>query len=167
MDLVDRFVTKMPASDLRFFSIATLLDPTMKNWGWPGCRRDKAFAEQVFLSEFDANWAPPSAPDAPAADGPLASTAAAPAFMQGLDFLLPAQAPSLPPPLAPGPEMPAAELSEAQKYLETKFAVTFVSGKDILAFWRMHEKEYPHLAKMARQFLGCPAGIVCVCGTYL
>jgi len=157
VDLVDRFVTKMPAADLRFFSIATLLDPTMKNWGWPGCRRDKAFAEQVFLSEFDANWAPPSAPDAPAADGPLASTAAAPAFMQGLDFLLPAQAPSLPPPLAPGPEMPAAELSEAQKYLETKFAVTFVSGKDILDFWRMHEKEYPYLAKMARQYLGCPA----------
>jgi hypothetical protein len=50
VDLVDRFVTKMPAADLRFFSIATLLDPTMKNWGWPGCRRDKAFAEQVFFS---------------------------------------------------------------------------------------------------------------------
>ena len=34
--------------------------------------------------------------------------------------------------------------------------MTFISGKDILDFWRMHEKEYPHLAKMARQFLGCP-----------
>ena len=40
VDLVDRFVTKMPEADLRFFSIATLLDPTMKNWGWPGCRRE-------------------------------------------------------------------------------------------------------------------------------
>ena len=47
--------------------------------------------------------------------------------------------------------------SEAQKYLETGFAVTFISGKDILDFWRMHEKEYPHLAKLARQFLGCLA----------
>ena len=41
-----------------------------------------------------------------------------------------------PGPLAPGPEMPAAEFvkSKAQKYLETGFAVTFVSGKDILDF---------------------------------
>ena len=54
--------------------------------------------------------------------------------------------------------MPAAKLSEAQKYLETGFDVTFVSGKDILDFWRIHEKEYPYsLAKMARQYLGCPA----------
>ena len=53
--------------------------------------------------------------------------------------------------------MPAAELSEAQKYLETGFDVTFESSKDILDFWRMHEKEYPCLAKMARQYLGCPA----------
>ena len=53
--------------------------------------------------------------------------------------------------------MPPPLVSEAQKYLDKGFAVTFVSGKDILAFWRMHEKEYPHLAKMARQFLGCPA----------
>ena len=59
-------------------------------------------------------------------------------------------------PLTVGPEMPAAELLEAQKYLETGFDVTFVSGKDILDFWRMHEKEYPYLAKMARQYLGCP-----------
>ena len=65
--------------------------------------------------------------------------------------------PPLPAPLAPGPEMPAAELSEAQKYLETGFSMTLVSGKDILDFWRMHEKEYPYLAKMARQYLGCPA----------
>ena len=55
--------------------------------------------------------------------------------------------------------------SEAQKYLETGFAVTFISGKDILDFWRMHEKQYPHLAKMARQFLGCPASSASVHGT--
>ena len=102
-DFVDRFVDNMPAEDLRFFSIATLLDPTMKNWGWPGCRRDKAFAVQVFLAEYDANWAPPPAPAAPAAGGAPAAAAAAPAFMQGLDFLLPAQAP---PPWPPARKCP-------------------------------------------------------------
>lgn len=131
----------------------------MKKWCWLGCRRNKAAAVNEFLAEYDTNWAPPAAP-VPVAPAPT-SNAGVPSFMQGMDFLLPA--PAVPPP-GPVPLTPVAGnaaapavKSEAQKYLDTEFAVSFTTGSDILHFWRTHENQYPHLAKMARQFLGCPA----------
>ena len=83
-------------------------------------------------------------------------------FMQGMDFLLPTSA--VPPPgpvpltrVAGDAASPAVK-TEAQIYLDTEFDVVFTTGSDILNLWRTHhEKQYPHLAKMARQFLGCPA----------
>ena len=41
--------------------------------------------------------------------------------------------------------------------MATTFNVDFQSEAALLDFWRMHEKSFPNLARMARQFLGCPA----------
>ena len=58
-DFVERVVTKLSDSDLRFYCIAALLDPAMKQWHWPGCRRDLSFAQLAFNEEYDKNWASP------------------------------------------------------------------------------------------------------------
>ena len=47
--------------------------------------------------------------------------------------------------------------SEAQRYLARTLNVDFKSEAAPLDFWRMHEKSFPNLARMARQFLVCPA----------
>ena len=41
--------------------------------------------------------------------------------------------------------------------MATTVNVDFQSEAALLDFWRMHEKRFPNLARMARQFLGCPA----------
>ena len=41
--------------------------------------------------------------------------------------------------------------------MATTFNVDFKSEAALLDFWRIHEKRFPNLARMARhEFLGCP-----------
>jgi hypothetical protein len=39
----------------------------------------------------------------------------------------------------------------------TRHQAKFTCAKDLLLWWKVHGSTYPHLAMMARQFLGCPA----------
>jgi hypothetical protein len=157
-DFVERFVTKLSDSDLRFYCIAALLDPSMKQWHWPGCQRDLSFAQLAFNEEYDKNWAPPIAEIVaePVVAPPHRATA--PRWQGSMDFAFESAAAPPPGPVALTPTVAVAPpQSEAQGYLATTFNVDFQSEAALLDFWRMHEKRFPNLARMARQFLGCPA----------
>lgn len=56
-------------------------------------------------------------------------------------------------------EVEVPSLSEVDKYLQLPALPTTRNGVDTcpLEWWRLHEFELPHLAKMARQFLAMPA----------
>ena len=56
-------------------------------------------------------------------------------------------------------EVEVVKLSEVDKYLQLPALPTTRNGVDTcpLEWWRLHEFELPHLAKMARQFLAMPA----------
>ena len=56
-------------------------------------------------------------------------------------------------PAAVAPASPSPEISEIDKYLELKISIEI----DPLQWWATNEKRFPHVARMARQFLGCPA----------
>ena len=58
---------------------------------------------------------------------------------------------------APQPAPAPPTKSEAELYLEHDHQAKFTCAKDLLLWWKVHESTYPHLAMMARQFLGCPA----------
>ena len=64
-------------------------------------------------------------------------------------------------PSAPGPEVaPSTIGSEIERYLRLpQIPVIDSSGRDqdILAWWRHESPDFPHLSKMARQFLTAPA----------
>jgi len=157
-DFVERFVTKLSDSDLRFYCIAALLDPSMKQWHWPDCQRDLSFAQLAFNEEYDKNWAPPIAEIVaePVVAPPHRATA--PRWQGSMDFAFESAAAPPPGPVALTPTVAVAPpQSEAQGYLATTFNVNFQSEAALLDFWRMHEKRFPNLARMARQFLGCPA----------
>ena len=66
-------------------------------------------------------------------------------FMHSISHLNPS---SSTPPAAP------VQANEARAYLDT---VSEPFSQDPLLWWGDHEDEYPHLARMAQQYLGCPA----------
>jgi hypothetical protein len=121
-DFVERFVPKFSDSDLSFYCIAALLDPVMKQWQWPGCRRDEAMALSYFKEEYDKNWAPPAVIIAAA---PLAATprAAAPRWRGSMNFAFESAGAAAAPPPGPVALTPtvamAPQQSEAQMYLAT------------------------------------------------
>ena len=160
-DFVERFVTKLSDSDLRFYCIAALLDPSMKQWHWPGCQRDLSFAQLAFNEEYDKNWAPPIAETVAEPMVAPPHRATAPRWQGSMDFAFESVGADAAPPPGPVVLTPTVAVvppqSEAQRYLATTFNVDFQSEAALLVFWRMHEKSFPNLARMARQFLGCPA----------
>ena len=87
--------------------------------------------------------------------------ATAPRWQGSMDFAFESVGADAAPPPGPVVLTPTVAVvppqSEAQRYLATTFNVDFQSEAALLVFWRMHEKSFPNLARMARQFLGCPA----------
>ena len=167
-DLFSRFVTYLSDDDKRSFSIASLLNPTLMDFQWVGCQRSRPQAVAYFMMEYNSNWAPdPSAADEPepvapvVPTGPGVRTAAIPGFIgTDMDFLISVAA-TMADPMAqqppPYPPTPLPTKSEAELYLEHDHQAKFTCAKDLLLWWKVHESTYPHLAMMARQFLGCPA----------
>ena len=66
--------------------------------------------------------------------------------MKSISHVTPAS--TIPQPAAP------KQVNEARLYLDT---VSEPYSQDPLLWWSAHEDQYPHLARMAQQYLGCPA----------
>ena len=132
-----------------------------KLMNWEGCSADmKARAEEY----LQADWAP-KAPETVV--GPAVApvvkkrkreqTSGFTAFMSLVDSQLAgAESESE---SEHEPQQPLLPSAEVQKYLAMPQLPFQRHGRDTnpLEWWKMHEHELPHLAKMARQFLAMPA----------
>ena len=161
-----RWVTNIDKEKLRFLCVATLLDPRLLSLPIPLFTPEmKKQARDDFLSEFDMNWAPVPADEA--AEG----AAGVPAAEDSPVNIMAVQVPAAlkrdgslgswmlsvshlnQQPATPAPQQRVSE-TEAEKYLKL---VPELMTTDVLDWWATHEAEFPNLARMARQFLGCPA----------
>jgi len=142
----------------RFYLICTLLDPRLKAmtfWGVDDVLRDRALV--CLTTEYDANWAPPSVPDVvPQQAAPIAGlhelasnnydVGSFSGFMQHLQHIQPASV---------VPEVGALIAHEVAAYMA---GAVEPMTTDVLHWWaKVGRTKFPNLAKLARQYLGCPA----------
>ena len=162
-NLIDRFDSDVPLHVKKFWFTATMCDPRYKQLEFKhdnmisGAVRKRA--EQWFRTEFNAKYRGKVAladPDAAAAAAqPVTShkpapkrrkTCSAQSFLDSSDEednsgdALDTEAPP----------------DELEAYLALP-QVKMKSDSEMLQWWEEHEGEYPNVAVMARQYLGCPA----------
>jgi hypothetical protein len=164
--LITRFDSDVPRDVKKFWFIASLLDPrfkklTFKNdrlltdmmrtraLSWLKAEFDRNYKGKVKVTPSDASHDGP--PDA-SHDGPRPShrkrrkTSAA-GFFAGSD--------------SESEEEQERPLDELEAYLALP-QIKFKTESDATAWWQEHEQEFPNVAVMARQYLGCPASSAAV-----
>ena len=170
-----RWLDKLPTAQRTELDIATLLDPRFKEYNFPGLpptldlSEEAETAVQALKGTWEHDWKPAEAA-APAAATP-ATTAAVTTTSAIAAAKIGASSSFFAMPMAPQLTPAPAVAPEARDELE-KYALLPVEENldlDVLAWWkaRDHNKPadpasgrpagLPHLAKMARQFLGRPA----------
>ena len=167
-----RWVTNIDKEKLRFLCVATLLDPCLLSLPIPLFTPEnnnlmKKQARDDFLSEFDMNWAPVPADEAAEEAAGVPAAADSPVNIMGVQVPVALKRDGSSgswmlsvshlnqQPATPAPQQRVSE-TEAEKYLKL-VPVPKLMTTDILDWWATHEAEFPNLARMARQFLGCPA----------
>jgi hypothetical protein len=124
----------------------------MTFWGVDDELRERALV--CLTTEYDASWAPPSVPLVPQQAAPTAGTLASNShdvgsfsgFMQHVEHIQPASV---------VPEVGALISHEVVAYMAV--AVEPMTA-DVLYWWaKVGRIKFPNLAKLARQYLGCPA----------
>jgi len=159
LDLKSRWIDDIPLEQWAFYAIAALCDPRFTSLHIPLFTDEMRHrGHQHFIDEYCMHWAPvepavtPQADSAnPQADLPVNHQAAPrngslESFMHSISHLTPSS--NTTQPAAP------AQVNEARAYLD---AVSEPFSQDPLLWWSDHEDEYPHLARMVQQYLGCPA----------
>ena len=178
-DLKRRWLDEMPTAQRVELDISTLLDPRFKEYDFPGLppTLDLSDVKEAAVKALEGTWkhdwqpAPPPPAATPAAATPAAATAvttasATAASKRGASssfFAMP-----MAPELTPAPATADTTITdELEKY--SLLPVETNLDLDVLAWWkaRDHNKPadpasgrpegLPHLAKMARQYLGRPA----------
>jgi hypothetical protein len=179
-DLKKRWLDKLPTAQRTELDISTLLDPRFKEYNfeglptWPDPSSEKVAAMEALKGTWEHDWKPAEAPAPAAAAAPAAATVVTTARATAVGkmgtsssfFAMPIA------PVAPQPmQAPAAAGTTAMDDLEKYLALPPETNMDldVLAWWkaRSHHGQadpasgrpegLPHLAKMARQFLGRPA----------
>jgi len=174
-DLKKRWLVHLPTEQRELLDISTLLDPRFKEYAFPGLlntdlKNEKEASIDALKGAWEMDWKPAAAPaPAPAPAGATVittavATAAAKMGASSSFFSVP-----LAPITAhvPAQPIPGASSDDLEKYLalppETDLDL------DVLAWWKARDHALPadpasgrpaglpHLAKMARQFLGRPA----------
>ena len=163
--LISRFDSDVPRDVKKFWFLASLLDPRFKKLTFTNDRlltasmRSRAL---VWLQhEFDKDYTgkmkaqPDAQPDAPAdgAQPPLPGqnrkrrrTSAA-SFFAGSDSEESEEEVE---------EEQQGEVDELAAYLAVP-QIKFKTERDATEWWQTHKQEFPNVAVMARQYLGCPA----------
>ncbi|KAL1504112.1 hypothetical protein AB1Y20_010522 [Prymnesium parvum] len=161
-DMLQRWRTNMSDQLRKFYCVATLCDPRHKSLHFPGMTaNEKVEAREWFVAEFDSLWSSRNEFDGAGVGLQEAavrekknwshsqhSGASFIDFMAGMAHHLQAEDDEA------GEDEVEPEKSEAQLYLDQP-AVPL--NTDVLQWWAAHEKTYPSLSRMARQFLGVPA----------
>ena len=153
-DLYSRWFSDIPSGQWAFYAIAALCDPRFTQLLLPLFTAElRADAYKYFIDEYNMNYAPIEEADSPPADSPPADSPPVTAprngslesYMQSISHVAP---------VAPAVTTVAPIVNEARAYLN---AVQMPFSIDPLEWWSMHESEYPNLARMAQQYLSCPA----------
>lgn len=165
-DMVARWVTDLPESRKRFYTIATICDPRQKGLRFSGINREQG--HNWFEAEYIAYWAG----DDPACNPRRQRSAPGPsnsdesrghpqnAGASFLDFIkdlaqLDDGAEELQDPeIGEDGEGEEKLDNEVRKYLALPDVPMNVN---ILDWWAANELNFPNLSKMAQQFLGVPA----------
>jgi hypothetical protein len=154
-DLQVRWIDELPRERWVLYVIATLLDPRTRGLAFPLVTDEmRADARREFLSEYELNWAPIEQESEQEADVPQeqpTEPGLQPMSMGSYSDFLGSVA-HLMPTAASVPVL--GVLSEAENYLQIPPVQADI---DLLQWWAEHEEVLPHLSRMARQFLGCPA----------
>lgn len=163
-DMVLRWKTNLSEELLRFYCTATMLDPRHKNLAFPSISAHVRSSARVwFISEFDSLWRKdPAAEEPDQAKRHNSSRRSKHAQHEGasfLDFLdgmahLEGAAGEQHSSSDEETALEQYSKSEAERYLEEPQAS---KTTDLLKWWASRERDYPQLAKMAQQYLGCPA----------
>ena len=176
-DLEARWLTGLPEDQRTELEICTLLDPRFKTYEFPGITTDLSLEKRSALASLEGAWkadykpnlaaaarAPAPAP-APVAPAPpkIAKTSTSSSI-----FAIPLAPPEEAAPPAAAPAAAAQLTDDLEKYLALPAETNF--DLDVLAWWKARDHSMPadpakgqpegcspHLAKMARQFLGRPA----------
>jgi hypothetical protein len=159
-DLDFRWVSAIDSEREKFYLICTLLDPRLKAMQFSGVDDEKRdLALRCLKTEYDSGWAPsaPSVPVVPAAAAPVVSSLAphverdVGSFSGFMEHMKHVASPS---PVNPC-VVPDPAVHEVLAYMA---AVVEPMETDVLTWWaKIGRNTYPHLAKLGRQFLGCPA----------
>ena len=162
-DMHRRWVTEMEESQWAFYAIACLCDPRFLALLLPLFTpemRERAY--KLFVDEYNMNYAP-VCDDSPSSDSSEAASSEAPtpvpaaatprtgsleSFMHSISHVTPVAAP------APAADAPAGSINQARAYLDSGPAQF---STDPLEWWSDNESRFPNLARMAQQYLGCPA----------
>jgi hypothetical protein len=152
-DLDFRWISAIDPEREKFYLICTLLDPRLKAmtfWGVNKDLRDRAL--RCLLTEYDSIWAPAAvvAPNPPVAQPVVKHIVRDVGSFSGfMEHMQHVSSPMVAPPVS------APILHEVRAYMA---APVESIDTDLLNWWaKVGRNKYPNLAKLARQYLGCPA----------
>jgi hypothetical protein len=155
-DLDFRWISMIDPEREQFYLICTLCDPRLKDMKFYGVKDDlRELALRCLTTVYDSFYAPSEAAAAQPVAPPLAPKPFVPgdvgsfsSFQKHMQHLTPAP--------APASEATAAALKhEVSAYMA---APVEAMHTDVLTWWaKVGRNAYPNLAKLARQYLGCPA----------
>jgi len=180
-DLFRRWITKLPPETKKVYAIATLLHPCFKDYSFIDeyafvSAADKPWALSELRNEWRINWKnKPLRMPAPEVAAAPAPASPAPAATATPTTTAPAPTPAAPitkpsahgvksvslgsllgkrkPPAAPAPAAP--ECDELEEYLSAPMETD--QDIDVLAWWKLKERQWPKLVKMVRQYFAAPA----------
>ena len=167
-DFVERFVTKLSDSDLRFYCIAALLDPSMKQWHWPGCQRDLSFAQLAFNEEYDKNWAPPIAETVAEPMVAPPHRATAPRWQGSMDFAFESVGAAATPPWSSGADTYSCSGTSTiggTKVLGKNFQCRLSKRSCPAGLLAHAREEFPKPSQDGQAVPWLPS-IISICGTY-
>ena len=151
-DLDFRWISAIDAEREKFYLICTLVDPRLKAmtfWGVDDELRKRAL--RCLMTEYDSSWAPaevvaPSTPVAQAVAKHIQRDVGSfSGFMEHMQHVLPVVVDPVNDPI----------MHEVLAYMA---APVESMDTDLLSWWaKVGRNKYPNLAKLARQYLGCPA----------
>jgi hypothetical protein len=148
--LVDRFVDNLDILVKEKFTCATLLDPRFKDWRFKGADLWYSKDEAISILKIKYTEYEPNGPE----DDEQADGNKAPAATSALeDFLADSSEEE-----AQGGTTSYTTKTikdELKHYLQDVDSVPLKT--DVLTWWKAYQKTLPHLAHMARQYLGTPA----------
>ena len=151
------WIDELPEQELLFMLTCTLCDPRNIAMVFPLVTDElRSTATAAFIAEYLLNWAPAEDVNENV-ENAMEPEEIASETSQELAIIQPRNLSSFSDFLASVEHVttqPATKKSQAEEYLDM---IPEPKDTDILVWWGQNEHRFPELARMAAQFLGCPA----------